>query len=188
MSCLAGVYSEEEISNVRVVSLLPVAGFFSQEPASVPGSGVDHSPRYRSSQSGWTRENVMSVKLYLRDTERIQGCRQWLFIHWNRAIKDIMRSRVSKWIIKTLKVYTWADRGLEDRVTAHEVRAVSASWAYNSQVALPDILSVAYWRSSGVFQNSYLRDMASVADGMSTLGHVVVAQQVVDPGHLHSPP
>ena len=41
-----------------------------------------------------------------------------------------------------------------------------------------------YWRSSGVFQNSYLRDMASIADGMSTLGPVVVAQQVVDPGHL----
>ena len=33
------------------------------------------------------------------------------------------------------------------------------------------------WRSSGVFQNSYLRDMACIADGMSTLG-------LVDPGHL----
>ena len=39
-----------------------------------------------------------------------------------------------------------------------------------------------------VFQNSYLRDMACIADGMSTLGPVVVAQQVVDPGHLHPPP
>ena len=78
------------------------------------------------------RECYVRSRLYLRDTERIQGCRQRLFIHWNRAIKDIMRSRVSKWIIKTVKVYTWADRGLEDRVTAHEVRAVSASWAYNS--------------------------------------------------------
>ena len=51
-----------------------------------------------------------------------------------------------------------------------------------------DILSAAFWRSSGVFQNSYLRDMACVAEGMSTLGPVVVAQHVVDPGHLHPPP
>ena len=77
-----------------------------------------------------------------------------------------------------------ADRDQEDRVTAHEVRALSASWAYNCQVALSDILSAAYWRSSGVFKNSYLHDMASIADGMPTLGPVVVAPQVVDPGHL----
>ena len=66
--------------------------------------------------------------------------------------------------------------------------ALSVSRAYNCQVALPDILSVAYWRLSGVFQNSYLRDMASIADVISTLSPVVVAQQVVDPGHLVPPP
>ena len=81
------------------------------------------------------------------------------------------------------EAYTRADREY-DLITAHEVRALSASWAYNCQVALPDILSAAFWRSSGVFQNSYLRDMACIADGMSTLGPVEVAQQVVDPGHL----
>ena len=37
-------------------------------------------------------------------------------------------------------------------------------------------------------QNSYLRDMACIVDGMSTLDPVVVAQQVVDPGHLLQPP
>ena len=93
-----------------------------------------------------------------------------------------MRSHISRWIVKTVKeAYPQADREY-DLVTAHEVRALSASWAYNCQVALPDILSVVFWRSSGVFQNLYLRDV------MSTLGPVVVAQQVVDPGHLHPPP
>ena len=99
-----------------------------------------------------------------------------------------MKSHFSKWIVETVKeAYVRADRGQEDRVTAHDVRALSASWAYNCQVALPDILSAAYWRSSGVFQNSNLRDMASSAYGMSTLGPVVVAQQVVVPGHLPPP-
>ena len=101
-----------------------------------------------------------------------------------------MRSQISKWIVETIKeAYMRADRDQDGRVTAYEVRALSASWAYNCQVALPDILSVAYWRSLlGVFQNSYLHYMASIADGTSTLGPVVVAQQVVDPGHLFPPP
>ena len=118
----------------------------------------------------------------------IHALSQWLFVHWNRNIRDIMRSHISQWIVETVKeAYTQADREY-DWVTAHEVRALSASWVYNCQVALPDILSAAFWRSSGVFQNSYLRDMACIADGMSTLGPVVVAQHVGDPGHLHPPP
>ena len=128
---------------------------------------------------------VRQLKLYIRDSESIRGGRQRMFLHWNRSIRDIMRSHISRWIVETVKeAYTQADRQF-DRVTAHEVRA---SWAYNCQVALPDILAAAFWRSSGVFQNSYLRDMACVAEGMSTLGPVVVAQHVVDPGHLHPPP
>ena len=128
------------------------------------------------------------LKLYIRDSERIRGGRQRMFIHWNCSIRDIMRSHISRWIVETVKeAYTQADRQY-DSVTVHEVRALSASWAYNCQMALPDILSAAFWRSSGVFQNSYLRDMACIADGMSTLGPVVVAQHVVDPGHLHPPP
>ena len=112
----------------------------------------------------------------------VNGC---LFI---RNIRDIMRSHISRWIVETVKeAYTQADREY-DRVIAHEVRALSASWAYNCQVAPPDILSAAFWRSSGVFQNSYLRDMACIADGMSTLGPMMVVQHVVDPGHLHPPP
>ena len=116
------------------------------------------------------------------------GGAQRMFIHWNCSIRDITRNHISRWIVETVKeAYTQADRQY-DRVTAHEVWALSASWAYNCQVALPDILSAAFWRSSGVFQNSYLRDMACIAEGMSTLGPVVVAQHVVNPGHLHPPP
>ena len=85
-----------------------------------------------------------------------------MFVHWNCNIRDIMRSHISRWIVETVKeAYTQADR-VYDRVTAHEIRALSASWAYNCQVALSDILSVAFWRSSGVFQNLYLRDMACI--------------------------
>ena len=159
----------------------------------VIGDRVTETRHYRPSNlHAWKLYRMLcpvrQLKLYIRDSERILGGRQRMFVHWNRNIKDIMRSHISRWIVETVKeAYTQADREY-DRVTAHEVRALSASWTYNCQVALPDILSAAFWRSSGVFQNSYLRDMACIADGMSTLGPVVVTQQVVDPGHLHPPP
>ena len=46
------------------------------------------------------------------------GCPR-MFIHWNRSIRDIMRSHISRWIVETVKeAYTQADRQY-DRVTAH---------------------------------------------------------------------
>ena len=162
-----------------------------EESATDAGPWMDHGTGDCSLESDGTGANVMSRST----TEALHpglgkhpGGRQRMFIHWNCSIRDIMRSHISRWIVETVKeAYTQADRQF-DRVTAHEVRALSASWAYNCQVALPDILAAAFWRSSGVFQNSYLRDMACVAEGMSTLGPVVVAQHVVDPGHFHPPP
>ena len=128
---------------------------------------------------------VRQLKLYLWESGGADNCS---FI--GTATWDIMRSHISRWIVETVKeAYSQADRKYH-QVTVHEVRALSASWAYSCQVALlvPDLLSAAFWRSSGVFQNSYLRDMACITDGMSILGPVVVAQRVVDPGHLLPPP
>ena len=77
--------------------------------------------------------------------------------------------------------YVEADLDYGSHVTAHEVRAIAASWAYVNQVALTDIMAAAFWRSPGVFQNSYLRDLASSANGTYSLGPIVVAQHVVLP-------
>ena len=162
-----------------------------EESATDAGPWMDHGTGDCSLESDGIGANVMSrstTEALYPGLGKNPGGRQRINIHWNRSIRDIMRSHISRWIVETVKeAYTQADRQY-DRVTAHEVRALSASWAYNCQVALPDILAAAFWRSSGVFQNSYLRDMACVAEGMSTLGPVVVAQHVVDPGHLHPPP
>ena len=67
-----------------------------------------------------------------------------LFIHCNRSLRDNMGSHISRWIMETVKeAYTRADRDY-DQLTALEVRALSASWAFNYQVALPDILSASF--------------------------------------------
>ena len=184
------VFARGNTQRQLVVSLLPEPGFLAknqlptQAPEWITVPGISH---LNPTEPERMLCPVRQLKLYIWDSERIRGGRQRMFIHWNRSIRDIMWSHISRWIVETVKeAYTQADRQY-DRVTAHEVRALSASWAYNCQVALPDILSAAFWRSSGVFQNSYLRDMACIAEGMSTLGPVVVTQHVVDPGHLHPP-
>ena len=41
---------------------------------------------------------IGQLKLYLRDSERIR-----MFIHWNRNIRDIMSSHISRWIVETVK-------------------------------------------------------------------------------------
>ena len=187
------VFARGNAQRQLVVSLLPEPGFLAknqllmQAPEWITVPGI---ARLNPTEPEKMLCPVRQLKLYIRDSERIRGGRQRMFIHWNHSIRDIMRNHISRWIVETVKeAYTQADRQY-DRVTAHEVRALSASWAYNCQVALPDILSAAFWRSSGVFQNLYLRDMACIAEGMSTLGPVVVAQHVVDPQgiftHLHS--
>ena len=77
------------------------------------------------------------------------------------------------------EAYTRADLEYDDDIRAHELRAIASSWAYVNQVRLEDILAAASWRSSGVFQGCYLRDMSFIADGMATLGPIVAAQHVV---------
>ena len=64
------------------------------------------------------------------------------------------------------------------RVTAHELRALSSSWANNCLMALENVMSAAFRSSAGVFQRNYLRDLAPTAESMATLGPVVVAQHV----------
>ena len=191
------VFARGNTQRQLVVSLLPEPVFLAknqlptQAPEWITVPGIAH---LNPTEPERMLCPIRQLKLYIRDSERIRGGGgggggggQRIFIHWNRNIRDI-RSHISRWIVETvMEAYTQADRQY-DRVTAHEVRALSASWTYNCQVALPDILAAAFWRSSGVFQNSYLRDMACVAEGMSTLGPLVVAQHVVDPGHLHPPP
>jgi hypothetical protein len=65
-------------------------------------------------------------------------------------------------------------------VTAHEVRALSASWAaYNKGVALGDVFEVATWSNHSTFSQFYVRDCSVLADDMRSIGPFVTAQHVV---------
>ena len=165
-----------------VLKLLPGVGFLAknQLPSTAPKHitvpGIAH---LNPDEPERMLCPVRQVGLYLRDTENIRGDRRRLFVHWDPAIQDISRAHVSRWIVLTIKeAYDRADLPL-DEAHAHEVRAISASLAYLNQVPLDNVLAAALWRSQGVFQRHYLRDLEQSAQGISTLGPVVAAQAVI---------
>ena len=65
------------------------------------------------------------------------------------------------------------------KIKAHEVRALSSSWALFDKVQLNEILKAAVWNQSSTFVKFYLRDLSQQAANLHTLGPTVVAQKVV---------
>ena len=64
------------------------------------------------------------------------------------------------------------------KVTAHEVRALSSSWAYLNAVSLDDVMRAAYWHSESTFSSFYLRSLSSQVNELRSLGPLVAAQAV----------
>ena len=74
------------------------------------------------------------------------------------------------------EAYAHADVSL-DNVRAHEVGAISTSLALARGVSLQAIMNTAYWWSSAMFLNFYLRDVsAQMQAGDFVLNSVVLAQ------------
>ena len=130
---------------------------------------------------------VRSLKFYLKMTSSYRQNRTRLFLPI-KGNKEISKDIISKWISYTIKL---AYRKLTKRdisflkIKAHEVRALSSSWAFFDKVPLHDILHAAVWNRSSTFARFYLRDMSQQAENLQSLGPIVVAQKVVG-GQQHS--
>ena len=119
------VFTRGNTQRQLVVSLLPEPGFLAKKqlPTQAEWITVPGIAHLNLTEAERMLCPVRQLKLYIRDSERIRGGRQRMFIHCNGNIRDIMRSHMSRWIVETVKeAYTQADREY-DRVTAHEVRA-----------------------------------------------------------------
>ena len=99
-----------------------------------------------------------------------------------KGSKDIAPATISRWICH---VISFAYSNLTSaklsfmEISAHEVRALSASWAYWNSISLDDVVRAAYWRSNTTFSSFYLRDLAPIRDDTSSLGPLVAAQSVI---------
>jgi hypothetical protein len=65
------------------------------------------------------------------------------------------------------------------KVTGHQVRAMSTSWAFAKRASLADIMNAASWKSHTTFTRFYLRDVTNISDNMLKLGPVVAAQLIL---------
>ena len=107
-------------------------------------------------------------------------CLQNPLVGCNLSQFGIFRTRLPPTVPRTGLVSLRSNIGCKTRVSSDNLNT------------LEDVLSAAFWRSSGLFLRSYLRDLASIAGAMSTLGPVVVAQHIcghwsiIPPPYLHS--
>ncbi len=124
---------------------------------------------------------VRALKFYLDRVKPSRGSRSRLFLPV-RGNGDISAATISRWIASVIRLaYSQiSDQELSHlRAKPHEVRALSASWAFVNHAPLDDILSAAVWRKPSTFSSFYLRDMSSVLDNLHSLGPLVAAQRVI---------
>ncbi len=172
-----------------------VLGFIPGFLAKNQAPNTSRSPIIIPSLSGYVSRDipdrtlcpVRALKFYVEKTKTpsIRQGRKRLFVSHSEGVsKEIAAATISRWIVSTIEkayVITGNSESLRSlaKISAHEVRAVSTSWASFQGVALADVMQAASWRSHSVFSSFYLRDCWTLADGMSTIGPVVAAQSVV---------
>ena len=146
--------SDEETSNFKLSSIYRKRVFLQRISfccRRLPGFKSQVSVTWtRTSQSGCYVPSGNFSCTWGIPTASGEAGRTCLFI--GTVILMTLWAHTSKWIVEVVKqAYSGAERQY-DRITAHEVRALSTSWAYANQVALEDVLAAAFWRSSGVFR------------------------------------
>ena len=81
--------------------------------------------------------------------------------------------------MQTIKLACGIDNLAQVQVNAHEVRALSSSWAWSNKVPLDDVVKAGFWSSENSFIRFYLRDTS--VSSLASLGPIVAAQAVVVP-------
>ena len=124
---------------------------------------------------------VRAVKIYLNKTKSLRKHRKRLFIP-TQGDQDLAKSTLSRWVKYTIKhaydsISKNPNRLFKPR--AHELRALSASWAYMNYILLEEILKSAVWSSSSLFALHYLRDFREQTENLRAMGPIIAAQKVV---------
>ena len=124
---------------------------------------------------------VRAVKIYLIKTKSLRKHRKRLFIPI-RGDQDLAKSTLSRWVRYAIKhayssISKNPSRLLKPR--AHELRALSTSWAYVNYIPLEEILKSAVWSSSSLFASHYLRDFREQTENLRAMGPIIAAQKVV---------
>ena len=133
---------------------------------------------------------IRAIKAYIDRTKSIRNGRTRLFIP-TKGNHDLKKSTISSWIKYTI---SHAYKSLSKhqikllKVKAHELRALSTSWAYTSSIPLEEVIKAAVWSNSSTFASFYLRNMGSQAENLRQMGPIVAAQRMVGGARQSGPP
>ena len=124
---------------------------------------------------------VRAVKIYLNKTKSLRKHRKRLFIP-TQGDQDLAKSTLSRWVKYAIKhaydsISKNPNRLFKPR--AHELRAISASWAYMNFIPLEEVLKSAIWSSSSLFASYYLRDFREQTENLRAMGPIIAAQEAV---------
>ena len=127
---------------------------------------------------------VRALRIYLERSDKFRSSNQKkLFISVQQNYdKDISKSTISSWLKRAVsESYKNAssDAMRLFKVKAHDVRAISSSWAFFKNVAVENIMQACSWKSHNTFTSFYLRDLTRIQGDMMCLGPLVVAQHTV---------
>ncbi len=128
---------------------------------------------------------VRAIRRYIEATRVKRATRTRLFIPSWDALGDVKPAQISSWITRVIvdahSSVSDQDLGLAG-VRAHEVRAISASWAALNRVgSVDEILQAAFWKTRETFVKFYLKDMCKQAMDLYSLGPFVSSQRVIRP-------
>jgi hypothetical protein len=127
---------------------------------------------------------VRALRYYLSRTKDLRKGRELLFIsHWRGHKGEICKNTISSWLVQTIRLclQTCSESNAKlANVRAHDIRALAASWAFKTGVALEDVLDACAWKCHNTFTSHYLKDIAlSDTKGQFSLGPFVSAQQTI---------
>ena len=127
---------------------------------------------------------VRSLCYYLDKTKDLRADKELVFVSFRKSFKKgIVPATVSSWIKQTIGLcYQLSDEQAQNlhQVRAHDVRAFTASKAFQGGAPLDQILSACHWKSHNTFTQFYLKDVAWADSELYHLGPVVAAQQIRD--------
>lgn len=123
---------------------------------------------------------VRALRIYMRRTKSFRKDRKRLFISYVKAYeKEISASTISRWIVDTVRFSYEKSGNSSLKICAHELRALSTSFAWLNRVPLDSVLRAGFWRSENSFVRCYLRDTTGLNEKLFSLGPVVAAQNVI---------
>ena len=127
---------------------------------------------------------VRSLRYYIHKTDYFRSPSQKaLFIsHSKKVTKEITVNTVANWIKNVIKLAYHTSNTQEltlAKTSAHEVRALSASVAFQTNQSCANINKACYWRGHSTFTNYYLRDLAMEENYELHMPNVVAASKKV---------